>query len=426
MLSFLHTADWQIGMKARRVARVAEKVRAARLETASRLTRLAVERRVDFVVIAGDVFEDNLVSLEDVHRVLRILSECAPIPVFILPGNHDPLTPDSVYNRSAFRESPPPNVHVFRSREPVRPVPGVVLLPAPLEAKEGFDDPTDGLGPAPGREEGVIAVGVAHGSLRIPNKFQPNDFPIALDAPERHGLDYLALGHWHSFYVHGSRAAYPGTPEPTGFPDEAGEASGTGTAALVTIDGPGRPPRVERLSTATLQWSNVRADIAGGGGTQGGGAQGGDASAQVRRVAEAIPGAGRTLLRLVLEGRSPLDDPAWLENLQAWLDTRFLYAEVDTSRVLTGGATARLMAAATADQFLAALVSDLDVAAQIVSGGRAPGGGRAGGPTGGSAGPLPDRPDPAVLQMLIEKGVGPEDVQEALRMLTALGQEVFR
>ncbi len=378
LISFLHTADWQIGMKARSVARVAERVRAARLDTASRLMRLAVERRVDFVVIAGDVFEDNLVGGADVHKVLRILSECAPIPVYMLPGNHDPLTPDSVYNRSAFGDSLAPNVHVFRSREPVSPAPGVVLLPAPLEAKEGFEDPTDAFAVASAApEEGVIAIGVAHGSLRIPNKYEPGDFPIALDAPERHGLDYLALGHWHSFYAHGDRVVYPGTPEPTGFREDAGEASGTGTAALVTIEGRGAVPKVERLSTAMLQWSTVRVDLDG---------DQQDAPAQARRRAEAISNPDRTLLRLVLEGRSPSGDPAWLDDLGAWLEARFLHVEVDTSRLLTEAAAARLRSAAGADPFLGALISDLETAAQAV---------------------------------------GPEDVQEALRILTALAQEVF-
>ena len=44
---------------------------------------------------------------------------------------------------------------------------------------------------------GAIAVGLAHGTVEgVPQ--DPPEFPIARDAAARAGLDYLALGHWHS------------------------------------------------------------------------------------------------------------------------------------------------------------------------------------------------------------------------------------
>ncbi len=80
LVSFLHTADWQIGMKASRVADVAEDVRKARLDTARQLMRMASQREVDFVLIAGDLFENNLVHNEASHRVAEVLSTCSLYP----------------------------------------------------------------------------------------------------------------------------------------------------------------------------------------------------------------------------------------------------------------------------------------------------------------------------------------------------------
>ena len=61
-MRFLHTSDWQLGMKAVHVGRAAEKVRSARIETIRRMQQIAREADVDFAVIAGDTFEDHGVS----------------------------------------------------------------------------------------------------------------------------------------------------------------------------------------------------------------------------------------------------------------------------------------------------------------------------------------------------------------------------
>ena len=133
MTRFLHTADWQLGLEARHVARAGEAVRAARLETVGRLLELARREGAEFVLVAGDLFEDNQVSDELVHRVLRLLREAA-LPVLLLPGNHDCLGPTSVYRRTAFRDLPAP-IRLLDEPRPCEVRPGVWVLPAPLSAR---------------------------------------------------------------------------------------------------------------------------------------------------------------------------------------------------------------------------------------------------------------------------------------------------
>jgi DNA repair exonuclease SbcCD nuclease subunit len=60
-------------------------------------------------------------------------------------------------------------------------------------------------------------MGVAHGTVEGVRQDEP-DYPISRGAPERAGLDYLALGHWHSTATHPGpdgvlRMAYSGTDE---------------------------------------------------------------------------------------------------------------------------------------------------------------------------------------------------------------------
>src|SRR5512141_2620280 len=105
MVKILHSADWQIGLKAKHVATVAEHVRTARLEAARNVIRAANEAQVNAVVLAGDIFEDNLVHDRLVHQVVQILAG-SKAPVFVLPGNHDPLTHDSIYRRASWGQRP--------------------------------------------------------------------------------------------------------------------------------------------------------------------------------------------------------------------------------------------------------------------------------------------------------------------------------
>ena len=95
-MKFLHTSDWQIGMKAESVGRMAERVREERLEAAKRVVQAARDNGAEMIVLTGDVFEDNAVDRLLVRKIGEIL-RAFPRPVYIIPGNHDPLVPGSVW-----------------------------------------------------------------------------------------------------------------------------------------------------------------------------------------------------------------------------------------------------------------------------------------------------------------------------------------
>ena len=243
MVRFLHTADWQIGMKAAHAGEKAKKVRQKRFETAGRVVELAKQKDVDFVLLAGDTFEDHSVDNAAVKRTVDILNRLDPIPVYVLPGNHDPMVPGGVWDRGAWERI---GSHVTLLREPqeYRFDDGVALYACPLAQKQSSLDPTAWI---PDREDDDrIRIGVAHGSLNIlPGTV---NFPIASDRPERSGLDYLALGDWHGHRIFG-RAVYPGTMEPTNFSEQ-----GSGNVLVVEIDGAGAEPRIEACSVNSLTW----------------------------------------------------------------------------------------------------------------------------------------------------------------------------
>ncbi len=257
MIRVLHSADWQLGARFRQFGAKGDTLRQVRLETLRRCLELARTRSVDAFFIAGDLFEDNQVDDRLVNDVVRLFGGFSSIPIFLLPGNHDPNTgPDSVWNRKAL-VSPPVNVHVLREAG-VTGLGGAFLLASPLHQKLSTTDPSLKLAElAATLPAGSIKIGLTHGALAIEGKHQPNDFPIALNAASRAGLDYLAVGHWHNWLaeIDGGRIVMPGTPEPDQFDQDAG------SVALVEIAAPGAPPKVERLPVAGLRWQSLALDF---------------------------------------------------------------------------------------------------------------------------------------------------------------------
>jgi DNA repair exonuclease SbcCD nuclease subunit len=55
--------------------------------------------RADVVVLAGDTFDNHRQPVELLRLAGEILRDYSR-PIVVLPGNHDPLTPDSVYRRA--------------------------------------------------------------------------------------------------------------------------------------------------------------------------------------------------------------------------------------------------------------------------------------------------------------------------------------
>ncbi len=189
-MKFIHTADWQLGMKAAHVGEAAARVREERLAAARRVVGVARDHGAEFVLIAGDTFEDNGVERALIQKVADILGS-SHVPVYLIPGNHDPLTPGSVWEHPAWKSME--HVHVLREEKPVD-IPGGILYPCPVKDKRSRKDPTAWI---PSEDEGAIRIGLAHGTVEGVPQPEP-DHPIARDAASRAGLDYLALGHWHS------------------------------------------------------------------------------------------------------------------------------------------------------------------------------------------------------------------------------------
>ncbi len=347
MLRFIHSSDWQLGARFRQFGEKAEALRAARLATLRNTLKLARERAITIFLIAGDLFEDNQVSDDLVSQTVSIFEDFPEIQIFILPGNHDPVSgPESVWNRKAFL-NPPANVHVFREPGTVD-LNGAFLLASPLSQKLSTTDPTQKLMDlARGLPADRIKVGISHGALAIEGKHQPNDFPIALNAASRAGLDYLAIGHWHNWLdgTDGGRIVMPGTPEPDRFSNDR-----SGNVACVEIDGPGILPRVEALNVATLTWRSLNLDFL---------TQESSQSSLSQGLAGLRANAAKTVLRITLSGSV---SPQVVAEVKAELANAgegfFLYQIIDATRIALS--TAERADLQARHPILAQVLADID------------------------------------------------------------------
>ncbi len=247
---FLHTADWQLGHWPGQI-RDEERAKTlydARFEAVRRLARLAHEHGVDFVLVAGDVFDDAAVDHEVMERLVALLGAFAPIPVYLIPGNHDPVAAH-LYQDRRFREARPENVQVFLEPGVHRIHPAVALAVAPVLQKQHTRPPLKAFRPEDFPADAPYRIALAHGTLReLVDPTQLLELPISVEEAEALGLHYLALGHFHGWRQLGV-AVYPGTPEATGFDERE-----PGFAALVALRNPETAPEVQRVQVGRFSW----------------------------------------------------------------------------------------------------------------------------------------------------------------------------
>ena len=190
---------------------------ADRLAVLPRVLSAAAEASADIVLLAGDSFDNHRQPIDLLERAAAILRDYRK-PVVILPGNHDPLTPDSVYRRGGLAEIP--NVSILGLN-----VDQAVTFPQfELEiwgrAHVDYADMSPLADPHPRSTRWQLAA--AHGHYvdeeRDPNRMI-GSWLIHREEVAATRADYVALGHWNRATPVGNgkvAAYYSGSPEYTG------------------------------------------------------------------------------------------------------------------------------------------------------------------------------------------------------------------
>jgi DNA repair protein SbcD/Mre11 len=225
MLRLLHTADVHLGARHADLGEQAAAQRERQFAAFKAAIELAIVEGVDVFLIAGDLFDSNTQPRRSVERVAAELARLgqAKIRTVIIPGTHDVYDRASlyrIYDLAAMAGSTPdddlvtiltpdrPSVHLEAC--------DVVVHGTVFATKRAPHSPLRDLRVS-GDRTATWHVGMVHGSLAIPDRTAGDEVVVTRADIEATGLDYLALGHWHSVLkgkAGSTPYAYSGAPEP--------------------------------------------------------------------------------------------------------------------------------------------------------------------------------------------------------------------
>ena len=256
-MRFIHAADIHLDSPLCGLAAYPD-APAAQLRNATRdafceLVNRAIEEQVDFMVIAGDLYDGSwrdhntgIFFCREMGRLRR-----AGIAVFVLFGNHDA---ESEMTRKL---ELPDNVRCFATQKPqtfTLDTLGVVLHGQSFRHRET----TDNLAAAyPPPVAGYYNIGVLHTALEG-HTAHANYAPCSREELHARGYQYWALGHVHEFaqWDGPSIIVFPGNLQGRHIRE-----TGRRGAVLVEVDGRGHTT-VERIFIDVLRWETLRIDAA--------------------------------------------------------------------------------------------------------------------------------------------------------------------
>lgn len=207
-MRIIHTSD--IHLDSPLTSRLPQdKVRERRRELLSGFGRLVEEAKalgVEAIIIAGDLFDNSRVSRRALDTALGIIQDAREITFFYLQGNHEG---DALI---ASARVMPENLKIFGDDWTYYDIGDVTVAGRNVIQENMFDS----LSLSKERKN----ILVLHGELRD-RSCAPDIIGIKEAAGKN--IDYLALGHYHSYSAEAiddrGAAVYSGTPEGRGFDD---------------------------------------------------------------------------------------------------------------------------------------------------------------------------------------------------------------
>jgi DNA repair protein SbcD/Mre11 len=218
-IKFVHTADLHLDTPFKGLSNVntelASRLKDATLKSFQRIINLCISEKVDFLLIAGDIFDSEAKSLSAQLRFvdeLKRLSQSG-IPSYIITGNHDPLIswmnelemPSMVHRFGSVNVE---SVTLMRDNQPLADIYGVSFENKSVDwnLASTFMKKTS---------QAPFSVAMMHGTISSATSHHPYA-PFSIDDIKGKGFDYWALGHVHKRQVVSSSSpavVYPGNPQ---------------------------------------------------------------------------------------------------------------------------------------------------------------------------------------------------------------------
>jgi len=259
-VKFLHTADLHLGSQLKtqhqRSHQSSDVLDSAVYTAVERLFDTAVEEAVDFVIVAGDLYDEDSRSVRAntfLKEQFDRLAE-ADIPAYVSYGNHDPVGSSTTY------VDLPDNVHEFDHEEPEEFLYPNESAPEARIWGQSYRDRHESRSmyrrftPSDDR---IPNIGVLHTGLNPDGR---RYVPVARSKLEdKDEIHYWALGHIHKprVFTNSQPIAYPGIPQGRQITEQ-----GLGGGYLVELESGGTPD-IEFVPTSPVVWQTVEVDVSG-------------------------------------------------------------------------------------------------------------------------------------------------------------------
>lgn len=307
-MKLIHCSDIHLGasMRTHLSPEKARKRQEELLATFSRMVNYAVTEGVAGIIIAGDLLDTAECDIKTRNFLLDTIRE-APVEVYYLCGNHDE-------NSMLLSSELPKNLHIFGTKWTKFNLGEVTITGATL----GTDN--EELYRSLSLSPNAFNIVVLHGLDKYGSNINEPD-TVNLDMLKNKNIDYLALGHIHS-YREGKldyRATYCfcGCLEGRGF-DECGEKG----FVLLDINKGQFTRKFVPFARRTLY--EVPVDITGLRTTR----------EIINKISDTLDVSPDSLVRVVLTGEYTVDTEKSLSLIESWFDTRYFYFQVrDSSRL---------------------------------------------------------------------------------------------
>lgn len=215
--SFLHTADLHLSRPFGFLPpQIAEERRRDQRRTLSKIVDLALERDVNFLLVAGDLFDRPDPDPSDIEAVtenFRRLTEAGKL-IFAIPGNHDHCSMGGFWRRFNMD-----GVRVFTEPEYQSEILGdlgIIVTGIAFDRENSSRRAFEGLN----LQSDLPAVILVHSSYESFEGQIERYHPFSAAEIAQLPAAYIALGHYHRLNFinsNGVIACYPGTPEGISF-----------------------------------------------------------------------------------------------------------------------------------------------------------------------------------------------------------------
>lgn len=259
MIRFIHAADLHLDTPFSGIEQtskeLAEKLRQAPYESLANIVDIAIEKAVDFVLLAGDLYNTKRVNIKAQSLFIEQLTrlEKAQIKVFLIRGNHDYLTeseqrltlpfPANVYEFNADVQT-----HTIETKNNQR----VAISGFSYDSQWIFERK---ITEYPNRANPVdLHIGLLHGSADSQNATEANYAPFTVAELQEKNYDYWALGHIHQRQQLAPNIHYPGNIQGL-------HKNETGDKGCLLVEWDNHGPKTHFIPTAPMIWQQLTVNI---------------------------------------------------------------------------------------------------------------------------------------------------------------------